>query len=81
MAASAGIIAAGPVKAVATFAECLIAGLRGALICTVAVFPPSFLLVLLVAPLLLRHRARRNVRGFLIEVYGAEVLLGRAATG
>ena len=81
VAVAAGIITAGPVMAAASFAGYLVAGLPGAVICTVAVFLPSFLLVLLVAPPLLRHRARRNVQGFLKGVYGAAVLLGRAAIG
>lgn len=41
---------------------------------------PSFLLVLLVAPPLLRHRARRRVQGFLKGGYGAVIgaILGAA---
>ncbi|MDE2580996.1 MAG: chromate transporter [Rhodospirillales bacterium] len=88
-AVAAGMITPGPVMAVATFAGYPVAGLPGAVICTVAVFLPSFLLVRLVAPPLLRHRARRSVQGFLKRVYGtaigailgAAVLLGRAAIG
>lgn len=89
VAVAAGMITPGPVMTVATFAGYLVAGPWGAAICTVAVFLPSFLLVLLVAPLLLRHRERPAVRGFLKGVYaaaigaimGAAVVLGRGAIG
>ena len=89
VAVAAGMITPGPVMTIATFAGYLVAGLPGAVICTVAVFLPSFLLVLLVAPPLLRHRARSGVQGFLKGVYaaaigailGAAVLLGRRAIG
>ena len=89
VAVAAGMITPGPVMTIATFAGYLVAGLPGAVICTVAVFLPSFLLVLLVAPPLLRHRARSGVQGFLKGVYGAAigailgaaVLLGRGAIG
>jgi chromate transporter len=55
----------------------------------VGIFLPSFLLVLVVAPLLVRHRANPNVRGFVKGAYaaaigtilGACVLLGRIAIG
>ena len=65
VAVAAGMITPGPVMAVATFAGYLVAELPGAVIGTVAVFLPSLLLVLLVAPPLLRHRARRSVQGLL----------------
>ena len=89
VAVAAGMITPGPVMTIATFAGYLVAGLPGAVICTVAVFLPSFLLVLLVAQPLLRHRARSGVQGFLKGVYaaaigailGAAVLLGRRAIG
>jgi len=63
--------------------------LGGALAATIGIFLPSFLLVLLVAPLLARHRANRDVQGFIKGAYaaaigtilGACVLLGRIAIG
>ena len=53
------------------------------------IFLPSFLLVLIVAPILVRHRANANVQGFVKGAYaaaigtilGACVLLGRIAIG
>ncbi|MGH7078595.1 MAG: chromate efflux transporter, partial [Acetobacteraceae bacterium] len=79
----------GPVVITATFVGYLVAGFRGALVCTVGIFLPSFLLVLIVAPLLLRHRANPNVQGFVKGAYGAaigtilgaSVLLGKIAIG
>jgi len=56
---------------------------------TVGIFLPSFILVLVAAPLLARHRSNRNVQGFVKGAYaaaigtilGACVLLGRIAIG
>ncbi len=56
---------------------------------TVGIFLPSFLLILIVAPILRRHRGNRNVQGFVKGAYaaaigtivGASVLLGRIAIG
>jgi len=50
---------------------------------------PSFLLVLIVAPILIRHRADANVQGFVKGAYaaaigtimGAGILLGKIAIG
>jgi chromate transporter len=55
----------------------------------VGIFLPSFLLVLIVAPLLIRHRANANVQGFVKGAYaaasgtilGACALLGKIAIG
>jgi chromate transporter len=73
----------------ATFVGYLVAGFGGALAATIGIFLPSFLLVLLVAPILARHRANRDVQGFIKGAYaaaigtilGACVLLGRIAIG
>jgi chromate transporter len=59
------------------------------LVSTVGIFLPSFLLVLIVAPILIRHRANRNVQGFVKGAYaaaigtilGASILLGKIAIG
>ena len=61
----------------------------GAVVSTIGIFLPSFLLVLVVAPILVRHRANANVQGFVKGAYaaaigtilGACVLLGRIAIG
>jgi chromate transporter len=67
----------------------LVAGFWGSLVSTVGIFLPSFLIVLIVAPLLIRHRANVNVQGFVKGAYaaaigtilGACVLLGKIAIG
>jgi chromate transporter len=89
VAVAVGMISPGPVVITATFVGYLVAGFGGALAATVGIFLPSFLLVLLVAPILTRHRANRNVQGFIKGAYaaaigtilGACVLLGRVAIG
>src|SRR5262249_11428537 len=73
----------------ATFVGFLVAGFWGSLAATVGIFLPSFLYVLIAAPVLARHRADRNVQGFVKGAYaaaigtilGASVLLGRIAIG
>ena len=73
----------------ATFIGYLVAGFWGSLISTVGIFLPSFILVLIAAPILARHRANANVQGFVKAAYGAAigtilgacVLLGRIAIG
>ena len=84
-----GMVTPGPVMTAATFAGYLVAGPLGALVCTIAIYLPSFLLVLLAAPPLMRHRANPLVQGFVKGVYaaaigailGAAILLGRRAIG
>lgn len=56
---------------------------------TVGIFLPSFLFVLIAAPILVRHREQPDVQGFVKGAYaaaigtilGASVLLGRIAIG
>jgi len=56
---------------------------------TVGIFLPSFLFVLIAAPLLARHRGNLNVQGFVKGAYaaaigtilGACILLGKIAIG
>jgi chromate transporter len=56
---------------------------------TIGIFLPSFILILVVAPILVRHRANPNVQGFVKGAYaaaigtilGACVLLGKIAIG
>src|SRR5262245_50716223 len=59
------------------------------LVSTVGMFLPSFLLVLIAAPIVARHRDSPNLQGFIKGAYGAAigtilgacVLLGRIAVG
>src|SRR2546422_2996280 len=89
VAVAMGMLSPGPVVITATFVGYLVAGVWGSLISTAGIFLPSFLLVLLVAPMLIRHRENPNVRGFVKGAYaaaigtilGAAVLLGRIAIG
>jgi chromate transporter len=89
VAVAIGMISPGPVVITATFVGYLVAGFWGATVSTVGIFLPSFLLVLIVAPILVRHRAQPDVRGFVKGAYaaaigtilGAAVLLGKIAIG
>ena len=89
IAVAVGMISPGPVVITATFVGYLVAGFWGSVVSTVGIFLPSFLLVLIVAPILARHRGNPNVQGFVKGAYaaaigtilGACVLLGRIAIG
>ncbi len=89
IAVAVGMISPGPVVITATFVGYLVAGFWGSLVSTVGIFFPSFILVLVVAPLLARHRENPNVQGFVRGAYaaaigtilGACILLGRIAIG
>ena len=89
IAVAIGMISPGPVVITATFVGYLVAGFWGSLVSTVGIFLPSFILVLIAAPLLARHRANANVQGFVKGAYGAAigtilgacVLLGRIGIG
>ncbi len=89
IAVAVGMLSPGPVVITATFVGFVIAGFWGSLASTVAIFLPSFILVLVAAPLLQRHRHNPNVQGFIKGAYGASigtilgasVLLGRIAIG
>lgn len=89
IAVAIGMISPGPVVITATFVGYLVAGFWGSLVSTVGIFLPSFLLVLIVAPILVRHRGNANVHGFVKGAYsaaigtilGACVLLGKIAIG
>jgi chromate transporter len=73
----------------ATFVGYLVAGFWGSLASTIGIFLPSFLFVLIAAPLLARHRGNANVQGFVKGAYGAAIgtilgaciLLGKIAIG
>ena len=89
IAVAIGMISPGPVVITATFVGYLVAGFWGSLVSTVGIFLPSFLLVLIAAPLLARYRGNPNVQGFVKGAYaaaigtilGACILLGRIAIG
>jgi len=89
VAVAIGMISPGPVVITATFVGYLVAGFWGATLSTLGTFFPSFLFVLIVAPILIRHRAQPDVQGFVKGAYaaaigtilGASALLGRIAIG
>jgi chromate transporter len=89
IAVAIGMITPGPVVITATFVGYLVSGFWGAVVATIGIFLPSFVLVLVAAPLLIRHRANPNVQGFVKGAYaaaigtilGASILLGRIAVG
>jgi chromate transporter len=89
IAVAIGMISPGPVVITATFVGYLVAGFWGSLVSTIGIFLPSFVLVLVAAPLLARHRTNPNVQGFVKGAYaaaigtilGACILLGRIAIG
>jgi chromate transporter len=89
IAVAVGMISPGPVVITATFVGYLVAGFWGSLASTIGIFLPSFILVLVAAPLLAKYRANPNVQGFVKGAYaaaigtilGACILLGRIAIG
>jgi chromate transporter len=89
IAVAVGMISPGPVVITATFVGYLVAGFWGSLASTVGIFLPSFLIVLIAAPIVARHRASPDLQGFIKGAYGAAigtilgacVLLGKIAIG
>jgi chromate transporter len=89
IAVAVGMISPGPVVITATFVGYLVAGFWGSLVSTVGIFLPSFIFVLVVAPILVRHGKNPNVQGFVRGAYAAAIgtilgacfLLGRIAIG
>ncbi len=89
VAVAMGMLSPGPVVITATFVGYLVGGFWGSLVSTIGIFLPSFLLVLIVAPILIRHRENSNVQGFVKGAYaaaigtilGAGMLLGKIAIG
>jgi len=82
-----GLITPGPVVITASFAGFLIAGLPGALVGTLGVFLPAYLLVVIPGPWILRHKDAPIVQAFIAGVsaaatgaiIGAVAVLGRRA--
>ncbi len=89
IAVAVGMISPGPVVITATFVGYLVGGFWGSLASTVGIFLPSFLIVLIAAPIVARHRANPDLQGFIKGAYaaaigtilGACVLLGKIAIG
>ena len=89
IAVAVGMISPGPVVITATFVGYLVAGFWGSLVSTIGIFFPSFIFILVVAPLLARHGKHPNVQGFVRGAYGAAIgtilgaciLLGKIAIG
>jgi chromate transporter len=89
IAVAVGMISPGPVVITATFVGYLVAGFWGSLVSTIGIFFPSFIFILVAAPLLARHGKNPNVQGFVRGAYGAAIgtilgaciLLGRIAIG
>jgi chromate transporter len=89
IAVAVGMISPGPVVITATFVGYLVAGFWGSLVSTVGIFLPSFIFVLVVASILVRHGKNPNVQGFVRGAYAAAIgtilgacfLLGRIAIG
>src|SRR6202790_4434324 len=89
IAVAIGMISPGPVVITATFVGYIVAGFWGSLISTIGIFLPSFIFILVAAPLLARHGKNPNVQGFVRGAYGAAIgtilgaciLLGRIAIG
>jgi chromate transporter len=83
------MISPGPVVITATFVGYLVAGFWGAVVSTIGIFLPSFIFVLVVAPVLARYGSNPNIRGFVRGAYAAAIgtilgacfLLGRIAIG
>ena len=65
VAVAVGMISPGPVVITATFVGYLVAGFWGSLVSTIGIFLPSFLLVLIAAPIVARHRDSPNLQGFI----------------
>jgi chromate transporter len=87
VAVAVGMLSPGPVVITATFVGFLVAGFWGSLISTIGIFLPSFILILVVAPILVRHRGNPNVfvkgayAAAIGTILGACVLLGKIAIG
>ena len=70
-----GQMTPGPVLSSATFIGYLVSGWAGALVATFAVFFPSFIIVILIGPMIPRLRQSRTAQAFLKGVNAAVVAL------
>jgi chromate transporter len=68
-----GLISPGPVVIMATFAGYLVFGVVGAIVATLAVFLPAYLLVVLPGPLIRRHEHHPRLQGFIKGATAAAV--------
>jgi chromate transporter len=68
-----GLISPGPVVIMATFAGYLVFGIVGAVVATLAVFLPAYLLVVLPGPLIRRHEHHPRLQGFIKGATAAAV--------
>ena len=73
IAVAVGMMSPGPVVITATFVGYLVAGFWGSLVSTIGIFLPSFIFILIAAPLLARHGKNPNVQGFVRGAYGAAI--------
>jgi chromate transporter len=79
-AVAVGQITPGPVFTTATFVGYLLGGIRGAVVATVGIFLPAFLLVAVSGPLVPRIRKSKNASAFLDGVNVGSLALMAAVT-
>ncbi|MRR08191.1 MAG: chromate efflux transporter, partial [Deltaproteobacteria bacterium] len=80
-----GMITPGPVVIMSTFAGYLIDGVRGAVVASVAVFLPIYLMVVFAASFFVKHKDNPNVSGFVKgataaavgSISGAGIIIGK----
>jgi chromate transporter len=68
-----GLISPGPVVIMATFAGYLVYGIAGAVVATIAVFTPAYLLVVVPGRLIRRHEDHPRLQGFVKGATAAAV--------
>jgi chromate transporter len=68
-----GLISPGPVVTMATFAGYLVFGIAGAVVATLAVFLPAYVLVVIPGPLIRRYEHNRRLQGFIKGATAAAV--------
>lgn len=68
-----GLISPGPVVIMATFAGYLVYGIAGAVVATLAVFLPAYVLVVIPGPLIRRYEHNQRLQGFIKGATAAAV--------